>query len=118
MIEAPAFAREWIAAWNGRDLEAILAHYADDIVFASPKAATITGSPVVNGKEALRAYWREALDRAPDLHFQLLEVFAGSDCVSIVYLRNGAMRVCETMEFSNGIVVRGHVAHQCGSSTA
>ncbi len=111
MKDARAFAREWIAAWNGRDLEATLAHYADDVVFCSPKAAATVGAPVVVGKAALRAYWEQALARAPGLHFELQDVFAGADCLSIVYLRNGAMRVCETMEFSDGLVVRSYVAH-------
>ncbi|MFO1117496.1 MAG: nuclear transport factor 2 family protein [Beijerinckiaceae bacterium] len=110
-MKARAFAEEWVAAWNSRDLERILAHYADAVVFSSPRAAAIVGAPVVRGKAALRAYWAQALARAPDLHFELQDIFAGADCVSIVYLRNGAMRVCETMEFSDGLVVRGCVAH-------
>jgi ketosteroid isomerase-like protein len=35
------FAHEWIGAWNSRDLERILAHYADDVVFRSPMAAKV-----------------------------------------------------------------------------
>lgn len=50
-------AEEWIAAWNRRDIEAVLADFTDDAVFVSPRAAAMTGSPVVRGKTALRAYW-------------------------------------------------------------
>lgn len=56
-----AFARDWIAAWNRSDVEAVLAHYADDVVFVSPLAATVTGNPEVHGKDELRAYWTKAL---------------------------------------------------------
>ncbi len=39
-IDAAAFAREWLAAWNSHDLERILSHYATGIVFLSPFAHT------------------------------------------------------------------------------
>ena len=34
--EATRFAQEWVAAWNSRDLERILSHYADDVEVTSP----------------------------------------------------------------------------------
>ncbi len=30
------FAQEWLNAWNSHDLEAIMAHYAEDVIFYSP----------------------------------------------------------------------------------
>lgn len=33
---ALSFAEEWVAAWNSHDLDRILTHYADDVVFSSP----------------------------------------------------------------------------------
>ena len=38
-----AFAREWVQAWNRRDLEALLLCYADDVEFRSPLAAKLLG---------------------------------------------------------------------------
>ena len=37
---AERFADEWIAAWNSYDLNAILSHYAEDVVFHSPPITT------------------------------------------------------------------------------
>jgi len=111
VIDAHAFARAWIAGWNARDLEAILAHYADDVIFSSPKALQITGRAQVVGKAALRAYWEKALAKAPDLRFDLETVYVGADAITIAYLRNGETRVCETMEFSGDRIVRGCVTH-------
>ena len=85
MRDAESFAREWIAGWNARDLDAILAHYADDVIFSSPKAQEITGAPRVVGKTALAAYWRAALDRSPQLHFDLERVYAGANVVTTDY---------------------------------
>ena len=33
---AAEFAARWAAAWNRRDVEAVLAHFHDDVVFTSP----------------------------------------------------------------------------------
>jgi len=72
------FARHWLAAWNAHDLEALLGHFADDVVFTSPIAAQLLdGSDgVIRGKEALRAYWTEGLRRIPDLRFEIVGVYA------------------------------------------
>src|SRR4051795_7334351 len=58
--EALAFAQAWVDAWNRRDVAAVLAHFADDAVFTSPKAALFVGDAVVRGKPALAAYWQLA----------------------------------------------------------
>nr|MDT0524585.1 nuclear transport factor 2 family protein [Streptomyces sp. DSM 41633] len=58
-----AFAEEWVNAWNAHDVEAVLAHFHDDVMFSSPVAARVlpeTGG-VVRGKDALRHYWTTAL---------------------------------------------------------
>jgi ketosteroid isomerase-like protein len=67
----PAFAQNWIDAWNRRDLEAVLAHYADDARFTSPRAQATVGTATVVGKAALRDYWRAALAGIETLSFAL-----------------------------------------------
>ena len=79
------FADDWIAAWNSHDLERILAHYAEDIVFDSPYAEKITGSPRVVGKAALRAYWSRGLSINTGLTFTLKGVYGGPSGVAIRY---------------------------------
>src|SRR5690349_21379940 len=67
-------------AWNAHDLGRILAHYADDFEMTSPYIASLTGEPTgrLAGKEAVGAYWRAALERFPDVHFELVDVFLGA----------------------------------------
>ena len=86
-MNAEAFAAEWIDAWNAHDLGRILSHYADDVVFESPASTRITGDPSgrVVGKAALRDYWRQALERVPDLTFTLKAVYGGVGGVAIRY---------------------------------
>ena len=81
-----AFAEAWIAAWNAHDLEAVLGHYAEAIVFVSQNSTRYTGDPTgrVEGKAALRDYWTKAL-AVPGLHFTLRGVYSGPDGVAIRY---------------------------------
>jgi ketosteroid isomerase-like protein len=53
-----------VQAWNRHDVEAVLAHFHDDVTFSSPVAERVqpqTGG-AVRGKDALRAYWNAALE--------------------------------------------------------
>jgi acyl-CoA thioester hydrolase len=109
---AQAFARRWIQNWNRRDVEAVLAHYADDASFVSPYAERITGSPLVQGKAALRAYWQAALaDRALEFTLEQALFFARTETL-VVFYRAGfdgqaPARAAEVMRFRGARIVRG-----------
>ena len=81
------FAGEWIDAWNSHDLDRILLHCADDFEMSSPVIAQLINEPsgTLHGKEAVRAYWTKALAQRPDLHFELVNVFAGANSATITY---------------------------------
>jgi hypothetical protein len=108
--EVQRFAQEWAAAWNRRDVEALLAHFHDDVVFTSPVAAEIVpdSSGVVYGKAALREYWRAALAVVPDLHFDVIGVYGGASVLVINYRNQRGDLVCEVLEFEGALVRRGH----------
>jgi len=65
------FAEAWIAAWNRRDIQAVLAHFADEAQFVSPVAPSFIGRPVLRNKREIEAYWRAGLDRISTLEFKL-----------------------------------------------
>ena len=108
--EAAGFADEWCAAWNRRDVEAVLAHFHDDVVFTSPYAAEfVPGSAgVVRGKAALREYWCAALAAVPDLHFDVIDVYRGVSVLVINYRNQKGGLVNEVLEFEGDLVRRGH----------
>lgn len=64
-----AFATRWAESWNRRDVEAVLEDFHDDVVFTSPTALAVVGTPSVHGKDALRTYWNTALARIGSLRF-------------------------------------------------
>jgi ketosteroid isomerase-like protein len=111
--EARAFAADWIAAWNRLDMEAVLAHYADEVEFLSPLAERLTGAGRVVGRPALRAYWTQALATRPDLHFELEDVFAGAGCLTILYRNHRGERAAETVELdAQDKVVRSYACYR------
>ncbi|MCW8193442.1 nuclear transport factor 2 family protein [Proteobacteria bacterium 005FR1] len=84
--QAEEFAEDWIAAWNARDLERILAHYEDDFEMNSPVIVSF-GEPsgMLKGKEAVGRYWSAALAKYPELHFELRHVLTGVSSVALIY---------------------------------
>jgi len=108
--EPKAFAQHWLSAWNRHDLEALLEHFTDDVVFTSPVAAQLLpGSDgVIKGKDALRAYWTEGLRRIPDLRFEVVDVYAGIDVLVINYRNQKGGLVNEVLRFTDGRVSEGH----------
>ncbi|HET7214261.1 MAG TPA: nuclear transport factor 2 family protein [Terriglobia bacterium] len=107
--EAQKFAEEWVQAWNAHDLEAILSHYAPDVVLTSPVAAELLNdaSGTVKGKDALRAYFSRGLEVHRNLAFDLREVLVGISSVVLYYQNQKGTMTGEFMELdANKKVVR------------
>ena len=107
-------AMDWIDAWNSRDLEAILALYAEDATMASPHITDLGINPegVLRGKAALRDYWRDALRRKPNLHFRRQGTFAGADSLVVTYFNEADRLVAEFLRYgSDGLIVQGAAQH-------
>ena len=109
---AERFATDWIAAWNSHDLERILSHYAEDVVFHSPRIALVMGEAIdfVAGTPALARYWGKALAESKDLHFTLDRLYVGSDSLAIAYHNHREQNVVETFVFDAGGLVKESVA--------
>jgi ketosteroid isomerase-like protein len=119
---ATAFAHAWIAAWNARDLDTVLALFADDTRFTSPKAQALTGTPTLNGKDALRNYWSLALQRIEQLQFTFEDLCwdAATNQLSVRYvaqLNAQRHRAVELWRFGHdGLIVAGEAFY--GSDAA
>jgi ketosteroid isomerase-like protein len=84
---AEHFAADWIASWNAHDMQRILSHYTDDFEMSSPIIAQVANEPsgVLTGKEAIGTYWSKALEKFPDLKFELECVYTGATSVVLTY---------------------------------
>jgi len=113
--QAQALAKEWIEAFNNHDLERILSHYADSVELKSLLVTKLLNDPAgtIRGKLALRSYFSKGLAAAPDLRFELLDVFAGVSSVA-VYLRSSVRGLqLEVMELdADGRIARILVHHR------
>ena len=111
------FAARWAEAWNRRAIETVLEHFHEDIVFTSPTALAVVGSPVVCGKDALRAYWSAALAPVRSLRFTVDHVLWDPVRreLAIIYtsdIDGRTRRVSENLTFNeDGQVVAAEVFH-------
>ena len=97
-----AFADTWIAAWNTRDLDNVLALYADD----SDQNGRL------RGKENLRTYWGRALPLRPKLHFTLINAFVSPDSTVVFYRDELGHQICEYLRVNaDGKIVQGSANH-------
>lgn len=105
---ADRFAQEWIDAWNSHNLERVLSHYADDFEMSSPYIAQIAGEPsgMLKGKPAVAAYWVQALEQMPTLHFELHSTLPGANSL-VIYYQGARGMAAEVFFFGpNGLVVQ------------
>jgi ketosteroid isomerase-like protein len=108
--KAQEFAESWLQAWNAHDLDRVLSHFSDDVVFTSPVAERLVqgSGGVICGKAALRDYWREGLRRIPDLRFELLDIYLGQTTLVINYRNQSGGLVNEVLTFDGDVVTAGH----------
>jgi SnoaL-like domain len=111
--QAREFARQWISAWNLQDLESILSHYSEEVVFSSPfvgrLGAGVSGS--LYGRTALLKYFTAALEKFPSLRFDLRAVLLGVDTVTILYDSENGLLAAETMALNEAGQITRAWAH-------
>ena len=110
------FSAAWFKAWNRHDVDAVLEHFHDDVLFTSPVAARIMPDTagVLRGKAAVREYWLTALKLVPDLHFTVEGVYEGVGALVINYRNHGGVLVNEILLFEGGRVQEGHGTYPVG----
>lgn len=92
----------WCEAWNRRDLDSVMGHYADAVEFSSPTVPERWGRSDgwLHGKEELRANF--AIGIAKDgLHFEFVDILFGIDAACILYRRENGAVVADLVEFDN-----------------
>lgn len=97
---AHKIAQEWVTAWNNHDMAAIMGHYADDIEFVSPFIVAINNDDrgMIKGKAALHNYFVKALEKYPELHFDLYHVLVSINSIVVYYQSVAGKLAAEYME--------------------
>jgi ketosteroid isomerase-like protein len=110
-------AKKWFDAFNEHDLEKLLSLYHDEAQHYSPKLKIRLPETngLVVGKDALRAWWKDAFERLPSLKYTYTTLSADDDRVFMEYIRNvdnePEMRVAEVLEIKDGMIVASRVYH-------
>jgi hypothetical protein len=109
--DADARGAAWANAWNTRDIDAVLAHFDENVTFRSSIAADLMGHGTINGKSELRAYWVKALAGISSLHFTVERVLWDAELreLAVMYvagLGDKRRHACERMRLDErGVVV-------------
>jgi ketosteroid isomerase-like protein len=117
MNETKQIAIQWFDAFNKHDLEALLSLYAEDAKHYSPKLKIHQPETngLIEGKEALRNWWRDAFTRLPELHYEVIRVMNEDDQIFMEYNRQvpgeDEMRVGELLMIQNGEIISSRVYH-------
>ncbi len=102
-----------LAAFNRHDLDAIMAFFADDAVFESPRGPDPSGNRFV-GKAAVREGLAGRFKGIPDVHYSEDRHWVSGDRGASEWLLTGtttageriAVRGCDLWEFRDGLIVR------------
>ena len=110
-----AFAERWISEWNRKDVEAMLSHFSEHVIFTSPRAKAILGSRRVEGKSRLREYWTRAIGQIQTIRFILDYVISEEKRMAIVYVAEIDGRRVRSVEFlvfgDDGLIREGEAMH-------
>jgi ketosteroid isomerase-like protein len=108
-------AESWCHAWNLLDLDAVMDHYTDDVMFSSPTVVKRWGIATgwLQGKAKLRENFSIGM-RAKDLRFELVDVLTGVNTMCVIYRRETGLLVSDLVELDSQMKGRRVVA--CYSS--
>jgi heme-degrading monooxygenase HmoA len=110
-------AEAWLDCFARRDLDGLLALYADDATHSSPKirARHAETDGKLHGKVALRAWWQDAFARLPTMRYEPTAITADDRRVVMEYVRRvdgePDLAVAETLDVEGGRIVASRVFH-------
>jgi len=118
-MESPTtIAHAWFKAFNDHNLEHLLILYHDNAEHYSPKLKVRKPETkgFIKGKPALRAWWQDAFDRLPSLHYEVVRITPHESRVFMEYVRQVTgeedLYVGEMLEIENGLIIRSTVFHR------
>ena len=81
--------KQWINAWNSKDIDTILSLYSDNIEFSSPKIKKLLSdykSNTINNKNDLKIYFSIGLKKFPNLKFEPVDFVTKGNIIILEYI--------------------------------
>ena len=110
-------AERWLACFEARDLDGLLALYAEDATHTSPKIRERhpeTGGKLL-GKAAMRTWWADSFVRLPTMRYIPTQITAGPESVLLEYVRHvdgePDLPIAEVFDVRDGTIVASRVFH-------
>ena len=112
-IDINKFSNDWILSWNSHDIDKILSHYNDNFEITTPMIKTLSNidNGTLKGKKYIKEYWVNALQKVPDLNFELLDVTASVNSVALYYKSVLNKNAIEVMFFDDNGKINKVIAH-------
>ena len=106
------FGKSWVEDWNSHDLAKILLHYTDDFELSSPIIKQLANEPsgILKGKDAIRCYWKKALEKHPNLKFEFINAYSGVNSIAVHYKGHRGLSM-EVFHFDTNSKVNNAYAH-------
>ncbi len=110
-------ATQWMEQFNAKNLEGLLALYAENAEHYSPKLKIRQPETngLISGKSALREWWRDAFERLPTLFYKLETLTANDSRVFMEYMREVEgeedLLIAEVLEVENSKIIASRVYH-------
>jgi hypothetical protein len=102
-VSARDHADRWLAAWNARDLDRIIACYSGDVDFVAPTVVRRWGRPdgALQGREELRQHFAKGLELAPEIRFSEEALLQTPGGYALLYRRENGTRVLDVVELDS-----------------
>jgi SnoaL-like domain len=99
-MDARNHADQWLAGWNARDLDAVMACYSDDVDFAAPTVVTRWNRPDgrLRGTGELRRHFERGMELAPALTFTEEAFLTSPGGYALFYRRENGNRALDVVE--------------------
>ena len=96
-------AKDWINAWNKGDINSLINHYSDNVVFYSSAAKRRWGVPdgKLSGIEALGNHFRKAFEEFQSMKVTFRKLLRGADGVLLVYQRENGKMMADFVQFND-----------------
>ncbi len=117
MVSNKKIALQWFDAFNQHNIDQLLDLYDENADHYSPKLKIHQPQTLgfIKGKPALRAWWQDAFQRLPNLHYKVLFLTAEDDRVFMEYTRQTTgeedLSVGEVLIIKDGKIISSRVYH-------